>query len=486
MRSSPVAVVAVLTAWCWIGLASSNNRSAAQQEAPADKPVSFMGQVAPLLKEHCFACHDAKKQKGKLDLTTFDRLMKGGNQGPPVTPGKAEESLLYLVLTGKEEPTMPPKEAGGLLPADKAAIVRRWIEEGARFDGSSPQADLSAELRKQWQPPVPPEVYPFASIVRALCFTPDGKKLVAGGYHELLLYDVASGTLEGRLRTRAERTNALLFLADGKTLAVAGGRPGQEGDVRLYSLPIAPRGEGSPVPMWNGTDPQAEVLLRELVQSDDEILCLALSPDGQRLAAGGCDRIVRIWKTADWSLEQTIENHADWVFGLAFTPDGKYLLSCSRDKTAKVWDLDAKESVLTFPGHQNPVYAIASSRDGKLGISGGQDNRIRFWSNSGEGKEVRSSSGHAKAIWKVLVHPLQPWVLSCSSDGTVRIWNADNGQAVRTLSGHTDFVYALALSPDGELAASGAWNGEVRIHKVADGSLLRSFQASPGMQAASP
>ena len=57
-------------------------------------------------------------------------------------------------------------------------------------------------------------------------------------------------------------------------------------------------------------------------------------------------------------LEQSIENHADWVLGVALAPDGKHLLSCSRDKTAKVWDLADKQSVLTYPDHQKAVFGV--------------------------------------------------------------------------------------------------------------------------------
>jgi hypothetical protein len=459
-------------------------------QAAADKPVSFIDQVAPILKENCFACHDAKKRKGKFDMTTFERLLQGGDQGEPVTPGKPKESNLWLFVSGEEEPHMPPKEAGGLLPRDRVAIIERWIKEGARFDGPSPQTDLVAELRKRWNPPSPPESYPFPSVIRALAFTPDNKKLVVGGHHELLIWDIDSGKLEARIHTRAERTNAMLFLSPsqdgtGGVIVVAGGRPGQEGDVRIYKLDGPPSKMEGEVKIYNGVDPKAGVLVRELLQTDDEVLCLALSPDGKKLAAGGCDRVVRVWDVADdFKLDQAIENHADWVFGVVFSPDSKHLLTGSRDKTAKVWDLAAKESVLTFPDHQNAVCGVAVKPDGKAGISGGEDNQLRFWNATGEGKQIRAAGGHGKTIWKVVHHPSKPLVLTSSSDGTVRSWNADNGSPIRTFAGHTDYVYALAVSPDGNLVASGAWNGEVRIHKVDDGSLVKAFNASPGLPTA--
>ena len=67
-------------------------------------------------------------------------------------------------------------------------------------------------------------------------------------------------------------------------------------------------------------------------------------PMASCIVAGGCDRIVRVWDIgggiAQAKLEQSIENHADWVLGAALSPDGKHLLTCSRElKTAKRVDL---------------------------------------------------------------------------------------------------------------------------------------------------
>jgi hypothetical protein len=44
----------------------------------AEHPVSFVTDVAPILKENCFACHNAQKRSGKFDMTTFENLIHGG------------------------------------------------------------------------------------------------------------------------------------------------------------------------------------------------------------------------------------------------------------------------------------------------------------------------------------------------------------------------------------------------------------------------
>lgn len=459
------------------------NPSVASAQTNAGKPVSFINDVAPILKENCLACHDSKKKSGKFDMTTFDKLMAGGSNGEQIVTGKPEDSEFYTLMVTSEQRRMPPRDKGEAVPKDKAAVIARWIKEGAKLDGGlDAKADLIKELRVRWKPPLPPKSYQYPTIVNALSFTPDGKELVVGGHHELTVWSIDAGKLKKRIYTRSERAYAMTFLPDG-LLAVAGGRPGQEGDVRIYNINAKGKKDGD-VEVLDGVNDKA-VLVKHLFDVEDSVLCLAASPDGKILAAGGCDRAVRIFDLSggveNAKLVQTVENHADWVLGCALSADGKYLVTAGRDKTAKVWDLKAKESVVTFPEHQNIVYGVAVKADGSVGYSVGADKTIRNWKPSGEGKQLKASGGHGDEVFKVIAAPKGAILATSSADKTVRLWNADTLAATKTLSGLTDYVYALAFSPDGQLIAGGAYDGEVRVWKVADGSLIKGWNASPGI-----
>ncbi len=87
----------------------------------------FEQKVRPLLAENCYSCHGGKKQKGGLRLDSLEAILKGGETGPAVVPGKPDESLLVEAIhyQGLE---MPPT---GRLAPEKVAALARWVSLGA-------------------------------------------------------------------------------------------------------------------------------------------------------------------------------------------------------------------------------------------------------------------------------------------------------------------------------------------------------------------
>lgn len=112
----------------------------------------FKNRVASILSERCANCHNSENTKGGLDLTSRESLLKGGESGPAVVPGKVDESWLLDMVTG-DEPEMP-KNAKPLAP-DQLADLRKWIESGAKWpDGVQVSATLWS-LRTISAPDVP-------------------------------------------------------------------------------------------------------------------------------------------------------------------------------------------------------------------------------------------------------------------------------------------------------------------------------------------
>ncbi len=431
-------------------------------EQPASSPPSpsFFKEVAPLFVEHCLGCHNPKKAESKYDMTTFDRLIKGGQvgEGFTVVPEKPEESYLVELLAEDAEPRMPYKLEP--LPKESVDVIERWIAAGAKYDGPDPSVDWVAALHKL-TPVNIPEIYPVALPITALAFSPDGSALVAAGYHELTEWSSADSALVRRLPGTSERLYDLAFSPDGKWLATASGDPGQYGRVQL----------------WKASPDGTAEIESELAEGPDAFFGVAFSPDGRLVAAAGADRSVRVWNVETGESVLAIEDHADWVLDVGFSADGKRLASASRDKTAKVFDLEKREALVTFPGHAATVYCVAFTPDGMV-ASGGEDNQIRIWNPEEDGKETAKIGGFGGAVFRLIATADGKQWAACSADKTVRLFEGTKQRL--ELKGHDDWVYALALSPDGQTLASGSWDGQVRIWNVSDGKPVRDFIAAPG------
>src|SRR5262245_25124832 len=92
--------------------------------------------VDAVMTKHCLDCHAAQDPEGKLVMESFDDLMKGGESGPVVVPGKSAESLLVKMIEGKIEKEgkkkiMPPGKRKKL-ESEEIALIKSWIDAGAK------------------------------------------------------------------------------------------------------------------------------------------------------------------------------------------------------------------------------------------------------------------------------------------------------------------------------------------------------------------
>src|SRR5258708_267377 len=119
-----IAVVGIIGAVCGVPAAGADDG--------ARKPL-FRADIQPLFEPKCLRCHNTKVRKAELDLSTHAAVLKGGESGPVVVPGKPEESPLYEMV---HEGQMPADKKGRLTP-EQVESIRVWIEGGARVEADS-------------------------------------------------------------------------------------------------------------------------------------------------------------------------------------------------------------------------------------------------------------------------------------------------------------------------------------------------------------
>lgn len=105
--------------------------------ATGNESVSFALDIAPLLVDSCNGCHGQGGSRSGLSVANFEQLWKGGDRGPAIVPGDSKASLLVQKLRGTAEVGARMPQNRPAWPAAQIELVARWIDEGAKFDGSS-------------------------------------------------------------------------------------------------------------------------------------------------------------------------------------------------------------------------------------------------------------------------------------------------------------------------------------------------------------
>ena len=99
----------------------------------AKKEVTFANDIKPLFEKACFNCHGEEKQKAKLRVDSVEAIKKGSSSGEIIVVGKSEKSLLVHTVAGLiEDMLMPPEGKADPLTKDQIALVRAWIDQGAK------------------------------------------------------------------------------------------------------------------------------------------------------------------------------------------------------------------------------------------------------------------------------------------------------------------------------------------------------------------
>jgi hypothetical protein len=437
--------------------------------APAAAAAGY-AQVHAVFAKHCLACHDAKEAEGELVMTSFEGLMKGGETGAVVVPGKSGESLLVQLVEHQKKPFMPPPKKAAKLGSAEIAAIRAWVDAGA----AAPTAqELEAMQSIVAVPKVTPKVAP-RPMIRGLAYARGSKLLAVARGNAVDLTDAETQGVVRRLEGHRGDVIDVAFAADGAKVAAAAGEPGSVGEVRL----------------WNVADGQ---LLKTFEGHADAVYAVALSPDGKLLATGSYDQKVILWDVAGGGQVRTLDGHNAAVFDLAFRPDGKVLASASADRTVKLWDVATGNRLDTFSESTKELNAVAWSPDGSRVVAGGADNRIRVWQVSpaaaeGSNKILFSHFAHEGAILKLAFSADGAALLSSADDRTVKLWDAVAMTQRLVLPVQPDWPAGLAFASEDKVVAVGRLDGTLGFFLADTGAEkpppkpeLQSIKA-PGVQ----
>lgn len=397
-------------------------------------PVDYHTDIAPLLRDYCAGCHNAGDYEGGLSVETFAALMEGGEtEGKTIlTPGKPDESYLLQTVLKTAKPAMPPKKEPQPT-ADEIALLKRWIEEGAKGPAKEHDVSLLSTLNV-------PEIAPTPAAkdaITAAAFSRDGS-LESFAKHGRIELHGTDGKNVRTLETPEGKINALHFSADGTKLVAATGISGLKGEAIVF-------------------DTQRGAVIKTIGEGThrDILFDAEFSPDGAILATAGYDRDIHLWDFVSGKLLRSMTSHNGAIYDLAFSPDGSVLASASGDGTCKIWQVATGERLDTLNQPEAEQYRVAFTPDGKHIVAGGADHRIRLWrfvstTAAKLNPLLQSRFAHEDALVDLAVSPDGKQLVTTSADRSLKLWSLPAVEIVKDFGPQSDVLAVLAFARKGE------------------------------------
>jgi WD40 repeat protein len=330
--------------------------------------------------------------------------------------------------------------------------------DGKRLVSVSRDENRSLGEIKIWDVATGQEVFTRNRPGGEAAFSPDGWRLAVAAVDGWVW--VWDGTPRREILTRRDAGRNVAFSCDGRFLVMAG----QDEGVRLYD------------PRWGAVVRSFRGQPAGNAQGHDQpVRCALLSPDGSLLASADEGGTIKLWDARTARLVRTLAGHTAVVTGLTFSQHGSRLASASEDKTVRVWDVATGRPERVFERHAERVLCVAFSPDDKRLASGGEDKVVRVWKVQ-TGRELFRLDKHDEFINGVAFSLDGRWLASASDDRTVKVWEAATGKEVCTCRGHQDAVRGVAFSPDSKRLASAGWDTKVKVWDVTRGRELSTFE----------
>jgi mono/diheme cytochrome c family protein len=449
----------------------STETLAAEDAKPQEK-TTYTDHVRPILREYCFSCHNQNKAQNDLKVDSYETLMEGGASGAVIEPGDLDSSWLWDLINHNDQPNMPPN--ADKLPADKLALIQKWIEGGALKDSGSkavvkkqPTMDLSLSAgagkpegtaaMPEGLSKLPVVVSQRAGASTGIATSPWAPLAAVAGQHQISLYHTDSNELLGILPFPEGIPYALRFSRSGALLLAGGGRAASLGIVVAFDVRTGQR-------------------VFQVGDELDAVLAADVTADNALVALGGPEKIVRVFTTADGELAYDIRKHTDWIMAVEFSPDGVLLATGDRSAGLAVWEADTGREFYLLNDHKGAINDVSWRSDSNMLASASEDGTIKLW-DMNSGTAVKSIDAHPGGV-AAIDFTQDGRLVSCGRDGLVRLWDV-SGKKLMEFPRMPDLPLEVALTHDGNRVIAGDFSGQTVVWNTSDGKSVGEMPANP-------
>lgn len=217
--------------------------------------------------------------------------------------------------------------------------------------------------------------------------------------------------------------------------------------------------------------------------ADDEghpavVTDLAITPDGQTIAAATDDHYVSLWNVASGQLRHRIDSHGDWVQSVSMSSDGAILATGAGDRTVCLWNLAENRRMFQLPACDNAIAAVCFHPNCRQLAVVGFCNSMQIVDIETEEAAERRACPCAD-LRCVAFAPGGERMAVAGRNGPLRIWNLAEGKGERDVDVDSRPIRTMAFSPDGRLLAVAGEGPMLRIFDTAIGTEISAFSIRP-------
>ena len=234
-------------------------------------------------------------------------------------------------------------------------------------------------------------------------------------------------------------------------------------------------GDDHIVRLWNVLD---QKFVSQLRGHREAVRGLTFSPDASRLATVAQDGQIHFWNIQDGRLLRTLNEPLRGTRKIAFQPDGSQFAVCGFDQNVRIYDAASYRLLATLPAHDTNNETVAYSGDGSLLAVGGRTGVVRIWRTS-DSKLLTDIEGDGRRV-RAIAFSSDGTQLATGGEGPfIMLWNPQNGKLVRIFDERPGKTFALAFCGD-VMLASGESDNMVRLWDSATGRQIATLSGHTG------
>jgi len=337
---------------------------------------------------------------------------------------------------------------------------KKWVV--ATLDKTVSMGDVSTEAEER--------VFKgYSNPLSTVAFSPNGQSILSASENEnLKLWNITNGSM--KLLKEQENVTAIIYSVDGNYALTASNSTIYFWDIKnetfktptnsIHIKAITSLAISNDATIGVSVSSDGLIIVWDLVymsmlnyiQTNYEILSVALSADKTRILTGQTDNFIHLWDSNTGEQIKSMQTYENWTTSLIFSNIPTQFYTGNKSANINLWDLNTEKKLADFKGHKAPISSMKISKDFNYMLSGSEDKSMILW-NLKTKTLSKKFEGHSNTVNGVDFSADNKIGISASLDGSIKYWELLSGKELATQFSLANSEWCIT-TPDGKFDAT--------------------------------